>query len=274
MAIRVDAVGDTLSRASAVTITSFTLMGHTQVVTDRGSTEWQSLCGAQVNSNSYIGWGWSSNDGTPSISELGSWNGSVWTSVIFGSRPAVGDWFHWYLKCAGTGSNQLEAGWRRLQDSSYVTATTTLGSGITGAASALISNEPNFGFWGNMRHAGIKGFSTALSAADIERERLTYMPRSTTNLLFWVPAVHSTAADAVKDFSGLGANFTAGGTLTIEQGPPIPWRGGGLRRFQTVVSGGGSLAVQSKGLHSIGTGIIHGHKSQGGLHPIRTGVNG
>lgn len=228
MALRTDASGDILSRSSALTITSFTLMGWNQVVSNRGAMQWQSLAGAQVSSSAYIGWGWSSND-TGSTSELGSWNGSTWTSVFFGSRPAVGDWFHWYLKCAGTGANQLEAGWKRLQDANYVTATTTLGSGITGTASALVGNDPNFDFWGDMRHAALKGYSGALSAADIERERLTIAPQSTTNLLFWVPMVDATVADSVKDFGGAGANFTAGGTLTVQDGPPIQFRQGRRR---------------------------------------------
>lgn len=251
MALRVDAVGDSLSRASALTITSFTLMGWSQVVTDRGATTWQQLAGAQVTADAYIAWGWSTNDGTSSVSELGNWNGTTWTSVIFGSRPAVGDWFHWYLKCAGTGANQLEAGWRRLQDSSYVTGTTTLGSGITGSASALISNDPNFSFWGNMRHAAIKGYSGALSAGDIERERLTFAPQSTTNLLFSVPMVHATVADSVRDFGGAGANFTAGGTLTVEGGPPIAFRQGRRRLIIQAATGSNKTLAADAGSYSL-----------------------
>lgn len=228
MAIRLDASGDYVSRASAVSIGSFTCMGWTQMVTDRGSATTQPILilTRTFGTNADIFFDWEDGGVGDGVMTIGSYDGSTAPTTNFGSRPAAGDWFHWYVKCSGSGSGNLEAGWRRLQDSAYVTATAILASGSVGSTPGMRLGDDGFGSWSNARFAAIKCYSTALAAGDIERERLTFEPRNTTNLSFWVPMINTVVADAVKDYSGAAANLTANGTLTLEGGPPIAYRQG------------------------------------------------
>src|ERR1700752_410627 len=116
MGIRLDASGDYLNRASAFTTSSFTAMGWCQVASDLGPSEMPIFVGmASVGSDAdvYLIWRQGGSGSLPmTVVCFDAVGGDQLTT--FGSKPAVGEWFHWYIKCSGTGANLLEAGWRRL----------------------------------------------------------------------------------------------------------------------------------------------------------------
>lgn len=70
--------------------------------------------------------------------------------------------------------------------------------------------------WMDMRVAAVKIYSAALTAAEILKERETYAPVRTSNLVLYTPLV---SASDVTDQSGNGYDWTVGGTLGTEGGP-------------------------------------------------------
>jgi hypothetical protein len=70
--------------------------------------------------------------------------------------------------------------------------------------------------------AAVKVWSgVGLTAAEFAAERWQYAPLRLANLNAWNPLLTHTD---LLDYSASGNSLTAGGTLTTEEGPPIPWR--------------------------------------------------
>lgn len=74
----------------------------------------------------------------------------------------------------------------------------------------------------NGRCAYLKCWNRALSSAEFVKEANTIRPQDTTSLYGWWP-VFPGASERLVDYSGNGRNWTAGGTLTDEQEPPVSW---------------------------------------------------
>lgn len=72
------------------------------------------------------------------------------------------------------------------------------------------------------RIAAIKWWDVVLTPAQIAAEMFVTLPRFANPQGFY-PTVQDTAAGLLEDWSGQGRNFTAGGTLAVEDGPPISW---------------------------------------------------
>lgn len=68
----------------------------------------------------------------------------------------------------------------------------------------------------------VKVFDAALTAAEILQEMWTKRPQRTANLNLWTPTFPG-AGERLLDYSGNGRNWTAGGTLTDEDPPPVGW---------------------------------------------------
>lgn len=85
----------------------------------------------------------------------------------------------------------------------------------------------------NARWAGWKVYTAALTLAELENEWRSLTPKRTANLWGWYPAVHADIANAVKDYSGNGRDWTANNTPTVEDAPPISW---GARQIIVVPS--------------------------------------
>lgn len=91
----------------------------------------------------------------------------------------------------------------------------------------------------NIRIANIKIWSTQLSLAQVQAEQFSIIPTNFTNLVGWYPCFPG-SGERARDYSGLGYNWTEGGTLTDEHGPPISY-GAGSYLSQYIASGGGSF---------------------------------
>lgn len=74
----------------------------------------------------------------------------------------------------------------------------------------------------NGRIAAIKAWSAALTATELLMERLTILPFRQTNLYGWWPCLPGTT-ERLRDYGVSGRNWTEGGTLTDEAGPPVTW---------------------------------------------------
>lgn len=132
--------------------------------------------------------------------------------------PSDGAWYHLAMVRASASSLLLYVnGAQEANNTTSVSGRTASTRMEVGAYSTSDYNPMNG------RVAAIKIYTTNLSASEIQNEMRTYVPQRTANLHIWTPAVENTAGNADNDYSGNGNNWTAGGTLTLEDGPPIVW---------------------------------------------------
>lgn len=210
MAIRIDASGDSLSRTTNLpTITGFTLMGWVRIVTDRNAASSFFQIGADDNECYQV---LTDSDGTT----LQTWSdpdtGATGTPVN-GTNLTAGTWYHLAMTVSGTsGSNFLTYlnGVLNITNTAYSITNSRLWVGNSFAT-----------VWLNGRFAALKCWNAVLTATEILAESRQYAPVRTANLHSWHPLM---AVAAVHDHGPLGATWTAGGTLTTEEGPGIPWQ--------------------------------------------------
>ena len=71
--------------------------------------------------------------------------------------------------------------------------------------------------------AAIKYWDAALTDAELMLEAYSLRPRRTADLNRWSPGFHSVLADAIKDYSGNGRDWSQYGTPAVADGPPVGW---------------------------------------------------
>jgi hypothetical protein len=218
MALRLNASNETLTRSSPPALTSFTVCGWAYIVTDRGNGLTQPIVSFTPTAAAYLVW---EIDSSANTMQIGSYDGGATANnANFGSRPAVATWFFFYLRCSGTGANLLQGGWALREDAAFTTATTTL---TTTTRTGLALNDTGFTEHSDIRLAGVKVWDATLTDAELLNERATLRPSRFTNLHLWTPLIAAVAADNITDLSGNGRNWTAGGSQTVEDGPPVGW---------------------------------------------------
>lgn len=74
----------------------------------------------------------------------------------------------------------------------------------------------------DIRLAHIKYWDAELTAEEVQQEMRVIRPHRSANLAGWYPLFPG-SGERTRDYSGLGRNFTEGGTLTDEDGPPVSW---------------------------------------------------
>lgn len=131
----------------------------------------------------------------------------------FGPNPAsTGQWYF--------------VGMRRTSATSLVTFVDgTFGNvGTTDVSSRSAADKMVLGtrFMGlmNARFAALKFWTAALTDEEIANEMHTIRPQRTSDLYGWWPLFSHTD---LADYSGNGRDWTAQGTLTTEDGPPVSW---------------------------------------------------
>ena len=217
MAIIVNASGEHLLRAGNLPsddawtgmcwayITSIQTVSYQGVITlenaTSGGTAWQS-----------IGF-----DGSNGLEIIGTS-----ASNYFPSSPSAGNWYHFYIRCNGT---TLSGGFRSVGASSYTTQSVASPAAFTEAA--LFFGSTSADEFLDCYIAGIKVWDTNLTDAEIEAEWMRLTPTRFTNLNLWTPGI-LTGTNRVKDYSGNARDWTAGGTLTDGDGPPVPWGAGAI----------------------------------------------
>lgn len=220
MSIRFDASGDYLSLAYGATpglaITSFTLCGWSYVVSDRGNVE-QSITATGnpgVTADLYYGW----DDGA-NVAFAGSYV-TGGTAYVFPSRPAVGEWFFWYMRCAGGGGSDLQIGWRRPADSAWTQGTAGRDTGATFTNRTLTLGRDAFGAWLDGRQGALYVYGSSFSDAQLLSQMNQRAPVGAP--WAWFPMNYATLGSNYLDQSGNGRNLIGNGTLTVEDNDPAP----------------------------------------------------
>lgn len=219
-----DAIGATSGGAIAGNVESRTLCGVARI---ESNTSVSQLLAAFSDSASYFSAAleWRSL-GSDTMSLRTDNTSAVATRTNFASRPAVGEYFFWYLKCSGTGAGAVEGGWCYLDGSAMVTQTGTLQSGTDGAVALLIiGGVISADLRGQM--AGLRQWTAALTADELEVERHhTYATMQRGNLIGEYPLWD--VATSLTDFSGNGATLDNlggfGGTAPSDTAVSFPVR--------------------------------------------------
>jgi Concanavalin A-like lectin/glucanases superfamily len=203
MAIRCDTSADNLSRTTALpSPTSWTGMAWVYLVTNNG-TAFQGALSLGSSAAFYA-----VAYGVSGTLKQAAFNNSA---VTFGATTvATATWIHFALTVAGTGANQM-----LIYRDGVVEQTLTAITGVP--TTSLFVGSTQGGDPMNGRVAAIKVWNAVLTADEIRTEMRQYQPQRTLNLLSWHPMLLHT------DLAQYGATWTAGGTLTTEDGPPIPW---------------------------------------------------
>lgn len=134
-----------------------------------------------------------------------------------GGTVAVNTWYHMIL-VRGEVTNRTDCYLDGATADPVVTAALTNNDRWEFGAATTANFDPF-----SARMAAIKWWSAAFSAAEREAERFCVLPRRFANLEGFYPLVQAAAADLPEDWSGLARPLTVGGTLTVEDGPPISW---------------------------------------------------
>lgn len=132
----------------------------------------------------------------------------------------LGNYFFWAITRNNT-DNFFTWYYSDLGSNTFVSITELGTLAVNGFSVKIGNNDGLFFFSGAV--GIIKKFNRQLFANDLAIEKESILPRS-SGCVGWWPTFHTnTIADAVIDYSGNGANWTIGGTLTSEENPPIPW---------------------------------------------------
>ena len=213
MSARIDASTDDIRRSVGVPDeAAFTATGWSYVVADRGAAVYQGVVGLEgTAAGTYNALYWEgSTDGAMRV-ESGA------AGANFASRPAVGTWFFWALTSTTAGAGSLIGYWSAANSNVFNTANTT---GQASTTNLLMWGNDSVGSWMDGRLAAIKVWDAVLTQAEIEAEKWKRIPARWANSHLWNPLFNATD---LSDYSGNGRTLTATGTLTTEDGPPVPW---------------------------------------------------
>lgn len=186
----------------------------------------------QINSFTFIGWFKASfgSGTTPnffSIGETGVAGRSIyhdesqyliWYGAAGTGQGTIAD-ATWYC-IAWRGNGTELKGYRKLSTAtSFATWTEDQGSGTLTEDNVSVGRWINNSSWWNGEIRGIKGWSAALSDAEIDAESYQFAPVRTSNIL-WVVGL-SNSSDT-SDTSGNGFNPTAVGLANGSTDPTLP----------------------------------------------------
>lgn len=217
MAIRIDASGDDLRRSTILPgVAAFTACGWAHVVADTGAGVYQALCILEDTAVAWNGLYWE-----------GGTNGSAVISSAAGetnlaSRPATGLPFFWAVTSTTPGAGSL-IGYLSAATTNTFTSASTTGSDVT--PNRLTWGNDSALSWCSGRFSCLKVWDAVLTQAELEHEKWSIRPKRWANIHLWCPA---RIATELFDLSGNGRTLTATGTLTTEDGPPVPWGSGSI----------------------------------------------
>lgn len=218
MAIRFDAVGDTLGRTASIpSNTACTYMMWAVRDADTGGVlePYAFVSDASFLDGFSVSLDRVSEKFTIEVYDAGA----LVRSVDAAGMPAQGDPHCVFVRCSGTGTDLLTAGYRLASDSAFTTISTTLGT--LDAAS-----DVNFGgvaatYWQDGRKWSVKVWDRALSDAEILVESFFDRVMYPASLNFHWP-LHN--ASDTADRSGNGRDATVGGTLTTGDSLSNLWK--------------------------------------------------
>lgn len=236
LAVAAGSGGNIVAGATPSVFSAFTLCGMCLVISDvaTGINVRQiivAMCDIDmVDDPVFLDW-----DGNNTNTMLiGSYQPPNYAEATFASRPAVGEWFHFYVRCSGAGTAQLEAGWAKPTDAAYVTAASDMFIG-TLIPHVLRYARYTFTSDSNMRFSHLRAWNSKLTDAEIALER--WSDRAVKlPVVFDVPADGPTTTLAALDYSGAAANLTLT-TTTIADNAPISDLLAEIEAFNDAASG-------------------------------------
>lgn len=129
-----------------------------------------------------------------------------------GSVLSLSTWYHVGLVVSGSGAGQLAV---------YLNGTLNITADPgTLIMSRIMLGTDTFPDPFNGRMANVLIYDVALTQAEVQQQMRQYVPFRWANLNAWYPLLH---ANNIADHSPQARAWTVGGTLTTEDGPPIPW---------------------------------------------------
>jgi hypothetical protein len=204
MAIRANATGEGFSRTSPTL--PHTIMAWIMLITDR---------------DDYTGF-WNYNNGSEYSLGTDQTGTTLMHSDVVGTENtgtnlALNTWYHVAVVAAGGAGSLRRVYLNGILDITFSTDDPTAGTLY------FMNVESGSDFLdGRMANAII---STGNWTQDeIQRQMLQYAPVRVNDLYGWYPMLD--VGTGANDFSANGNNLTANGTLTTEDGPPIPWDAG------------------------------------------------
>ena len=134
---------------------------------------------------------------------------TLWTNAASttGTTLSTGTWYHVALVCDTANAYIYLNG---VQDVTRGMTSFTPNAILCGGASQYL----------NGRHAAVKIWSAALTIDQVKAEMQTIRPQRIANLWGVFPLWNATDT---RDLSGFGHTTTFGGSLTVEDGPPVGW---------------------------------------------------
>lgn len=218
MAVRADANGDELRISSGLpsNVNNFSVTFWVMRVGNGGG--WSCLWDIDNGgTNDYI---YLENNGSAGDNSYDLWTGVSDSNIITNAVTLTNGVWHFVgiTKAGNTHTVYQAAVTAPTISSQNASQANAFTPGNIAFAESPWSNE-----WFNGRIAAMKFWDgVALSATQIASERYRIIPANYGNLYgFW--PMFGGATERLRDYSGNGHNFTAGGTLTDEAGPPIAW---------------------------------------------------
>lgn len=159
------------------------------------------------------------------------YNGS---SAVSGSSIGLNTWKHIAMTVSGTGTGNFLG-----YIDGVLNATHDGNSSVLSQQIQMADSTQGDAF--NGRLAAIKVYSAVLTEKEIQQEMQQFFPVRTLNLNTWLPCVDPLNTNNALDMSGNGFNMSIDGPLSVEDGPPIPWRIGRKKYFIPLAVGAVSL---------------------------------
>jgi len=151
---------------------------------------------------------------TPRIGRVANWS----ASTVLGDALTPGAWYDIALVRASSTDLRM-----------FLNGAQTGGVDTNTTQGRVASNYIDIGLFGKaydyagIRVANVQFFQRALTPIELSAQHRRLRPVSRDALWAWYPMVHGTLAGSLLDHSGNGRHLTAGGTPTIEDGPPVCW---------------------------------------------------
>ena len=229
MAIRFDASADRLARTSGVLDYNGTYTWMAWIRFNSDLNAYGHMFGINRNDAAanydYVGLN-GSGDGLITLVDIGG----AYTEQT-GSNLTAGTWYHICAVRASTTSLAIYL------NGTLDSTNTRSVSGRSASTRMEIGGFSTSDFdRTDIRATAVKIWNTALTAAEIAQEIYRITPAQFTGLWLWSPLIGSTTD--IGDYSGNARDWTAGGTLTVEDGPPVSWGGRPIWFPFTPASGG------------------------------------
>lgn len=168
--------------------------------------------------------------------------GSVVTSGVVATMAG----WDFMAVVGNTGKNQAWALW---QNSTKNTGTSS-NSGTYASGPVDLGGSPdNAAILLNGVIAAYKQWTVKLTDAEVQAERYSYLPQRWGSLWTWAPLLDT---GNLTDYSGQGRSFTATGTVTTDDGPPIAWTPRQPRSWGQVVAAAAGAGILRQMLQHAG----------------------